>query len=148
MEQEEEVDAEAEEDVSSIPDQPTEDDDPSENPEPPDEMSREELRLKAYEGLEWLESNELRDGLIPMEASACTKTSGMIVLIQNLPCKILTSSTASIGRRGPKTTITGLDVFTGKKTRFLGPPNTTIFRVIDNSREAEVDFPFFLIEKN
>ena len=120
---------------------------PAENPAPGPQPSQ-FYYLKAYQNVKWLESYELDEkSLLPILPSDCKK--GSTILLENLPCKVISNVMSKTAKHGhAKCNIVGLDIFTAKKTLFIGPAHAHgLFSVADTSVDLEVDSLSFFIFK-
>mmetsp|Transcript_3611 Transcript_3611/g.7445 ORF Transcript_3611/g.7445 Transcript_3611/m.7445 type:complete len:158 (-) Transcript_3611:801-1274(-) len=71
---------------------------------------------------------------IPISAGSCKK--GAYVVLKGNPCKIIEISTSKTGKHGhAKASITGIDIFTGKKYQDIAPTSHNLMQPIISRKD-------------
>merc|ERR1719253_1807387 len=74
---------------------------------------------------------------IPMQAGSVKK--GMHIVIKGNPCKVVEISTSKTGKHGhAKASITGIDIFTGKKYQDISPTSHNIMQPIVTRKDYQL----------
>mmetsp|Transcript_51758 Transcript_51758/g.121529 ORF Transcript_51758/g.121529 Transcript_51758/m.121529 type:complete len:158 (+) Transcript_51758:23-496(+) len=71
---------------------------------------------------------------IPVSAGSCKK--GSHVILKGNPCKVIEVSTSKTGKHGhAKASITGIDIFTGKKYQDIAPTSHNLMQPIISKKD-------------
>nr|UXY86858.1 translation initiation factor eIF-5A.2 [Cryptomonas paramecium] len=82
------------------------------------------------------ENNQASD-TIPIQAGILKK--GSYAILKGYPCKITEISTSKTGKHGhAKASITGIDIFTGKKYQDISPTSHNIMQPIINKKDYQL----------
>jgi translation initiation factor 5A len=74
---------------------------------------------------------------IPIQAGSIKK--GMHIVIKGNPCKVVEVSTSKTGKHGhAKASITGIDIFTGKKYQDISPTSHNMMQPIITRKDYQV----------
>ncbi|AFP65430.1 translation initiation factor eIF-5A.2 (nucleomorph) [Chroomonas mesostigmatica CCMP1168] len=74
---------------------------------------------------------------IPIQAGSVKK--GIHVVIKGNPCKVIDITTSKTGKHGhAKASITGVDIFTGKKYQDISPTSHNIMQPIVNRKDYQL----------
>jgi translation initiation factor 5A len=69
---------------------------------------------------------ENSEKVYPLKAGDAKK--GLVIMLQNFPCKVIETSTSKTGKHGhAKINIIGVDIFTGKKYTDMAPTSHNIY---------------------
>ena len=74
---------------------------------------------------------------VPIQAGSVKK--GTHVVLKGFPCKVVEVSTSKTGKHGhAKASITGVDIFTGKKYQDISPTSHNMMQPIVNRRDYQL----------
>nr|UXY88288.1 translation initiation factor eIF-5A.2 [Cryptomonas curvata] len=74
---------------------------------------------------------------IPVQAGSVKK--GSHIVLKGCPCKVIEVSTSKTGKHGhAKASITGIDIFTGKKYQDISPTSHNMMQPVVNRKEYQL----------
>ena len=74
---------------------------------------------------------------VPIQAGSVKK--GAHILLKGFPCKVVDISTSKTGKHGhAKASITGIDIFTGKKYQDISPTSHNMMQPIINRKDYQL----------